>query len=173
LKDLYLEKTKEGLIEAMYYFRMYSSDACWKGYVNLVQANIDRLESKTAKLDALKENIRMRVKRCGLSEAHITWSHKHEQRSVTKSSSHLAWIIGWEKNQDIPDEPHIEVPQQKNVAILGTQTLQAQKLNETFDKMTGSIRGEVEQLRKTREACGEGSIYLVVQPMVCQNFLNL
>ena len=28
LKDLNLEKTKEGHIEAMYYFRMYSSDVC-------------------------------------------------------------------------------------------------------------------------------------------------
>jgi hypothetical protein len=57
---------------------MYSSDAYWKGDVNLVKANLDRLESKTAKLDALKENIRMRVKGCVLSEAHITWSHKHK-----------------------------------------------------------------------------------------------
>ena len=73
----------------MYYFRMYSSDACWKGDVNLVQAKLDRLESKTAKLDALKENIRMRVKGCGLSEAHITWLHKRKQRSVTKLASHL------------------------------------------------------------------------------------
>ena len=43
-KDLNLEKTKEGLIEATHYFRMYSSDACWKEDVNLVQANLDRLE---------------------------------------------------------------------------------------------------------------------------------
>jgi hypothetical protein len=71
-----------------------------------VQAKLDRLESKTAKLDALKENIRMRVKGYGLSEAHITWSHKRKQRSVTKLASHLEY-----KNQDIPDEPHIEVPQ--------------------------------------------------------------
>ena len=48
LKDLNLEKTKEGQIEATYYFRMYSSDACWKEDVNLVQANLDRLESNTA-----------------------------------------------------------------------------------------------------------------------------
>ena len=172
-KDLNLEKTKEGLIEATYYFRMYSSDACWKEDVNLVQANLDRLESKIAKLDALKENIRMRVKGCGLSEAHITWSHKHEQRSVTKSSSHLEWIIGWEKNQDIPDEPHIKVPQQKNDATLGTQTLEAQKLDEAFDKKTESIRGEVEQSRKTREARGESTIYLVMQPMVRPKMLEL
>jgi hypothetical protein len=93
LKDLNLEKTKEGHIEAMYYFRMYSSDVCWKRDVNLVQANLNRLDSKTAKLDALKENIRMRVKGCDLSGAHITWSHKHKQRSVTKLASHLKWII--------------------------------------------------------------------------------
>ena len=46
----------------MYYFRMYSSDTYWRGDIKLVQANHDRLESKAAKLDALKENIRMHVK---------------------------------------------------------------------------------------------------------------
>jgi len=120
---------------------MYTSDVCWKGDVNLVQAKLDRLESKTAKLDALKENIRMRVKGYGLSEAHITWSHKHKQHLVTKLTSHLEWIIEWKNNQDIPDELHIEVLQRKNDAILGTQTLEAQKLDESFDKKTASTRG--------------------------------
>ena len=112
-------------------------------------------------MGALKYNIRMRVKGCVLSEAHITWSHKRKQHSLNKLASHLEWIIEWEKNQDISDELHIEVPQQKNDASLGTQTLEAQKLDESFDEKTGSIRGEVKQLRKTREARGEGSVYLV------------
>ena len=61
----------------------------------------------------------------------------------------------------------------KNDATLGSQTLEAQKLDEAFDKQTKSIRGEVEQLRNTREACGEGSIYLVMQPMVRLKNLEL
>jgi len=138
-----------------------------------VKANLDMLELKTAKLGALKENIRMRVKGYGLSEAHSTWSHKHKQRSVTKLASHLEWIIEWEKNQDIPNEPHIEVPQRKNEATLGTQTLEARKLDDAFDKKTESIRGEVGKLRKIKEAHGEGSIYLVMQPMVRPNMLEL
>jgi len=57
---------------------------------------------------------------------------------------------------------------------LGTQTLEAQKLDKAFDEKTESIRGEVKQLRKTREACGEGGIYLVVvQPMVQPKMLEL
>ena len=63
---------------------------------------------------------------------------------MTKLASHLEWIIEWEKNQDIHDEPHIKVPQRKNDATLRTQTLEAQKLDEAFDKKTESIRGEVE-----------------------------
>jgi len=31
LKEVNLEKTKEDLLEAKYYYRMYFSDACWKG----------------------------------------------------------------------------------------------------------------------------------------------
>ena len=69
--ELNLEKTKtnEGLIEATYYFRMYSSDAYWKGDGKLVQANLDRLNSKAAELDVLKENIRMRIQGCRLTKA--------------------------------------------------------------------------------------------------------
>ena len=85
-------------------------------------------------MDALKENIRIRVKGCGLSEARITWSHKRKQRSVSKLASHLEWIIAWEKDQDIPDEPHIEVLEQKNDTALGTQTSEGQNLDEAFDK---------------------------------------
>ena len=109
-----------------------------------MKANIDRLESKTATLDALKENIRMHVKGCSLSESHITWSHKRKQRSVSKLVKHLEWIIELEKDQDIPDEPQIEVPQQKKDASLGTQTLEDQNLDEAFEKKTELIRGEVE-----------------------------
>ena len=81
---------------------------------------------------------------------HHLVTHKRKQRSLTKLASHLEWIIEWEKNQDIPDKPHIEVQQRKNDATLGTQTLEAQKLDEVFDKKTESIKGEVDQLRNIR-----------------------
>ena len=99
--------------------------------------------------------------------------HTHKQRSVSKLASHLEWIIDWGKDQDIPNEPYIEVRQQENNASLGTHTLEAQNLDDAFDKKTKSIRGEVEQLKKTREACGEGSICLAIQPMLRQKMLEL
>ena len=57
LKELNLNKTKEDLLEATYYYKMYFSYACWKGNKKMVKQNLNKLKSKTAKLEALKENI--------------------------------------------------------------------------------------------------------------------
>jgi len=57
----------------------------------------------------------------------------------------LEWIIiEWEKDQDIPNEPHIQETQRKKDASLETRTLEVQNLDETFEKKTESIRNEVE-----------------------------
>ena len=92
-KDLSLDGTREDLIEGMYYLKMYKSNACWKGNAAVVDRNLAKLTSKTAKLEALKENIRMRVKGCGWEACHIAWSHQRRQRSVKELSKHLKWII--------------------------------------------------------------------------------
>ena len=166
LKEFNLEKTKEDLLEATYYYRMYFSEACWKGDKRLVKRNLGKLTSKTAQLDALKENIRMRVKGCGFEMAHITWSFRRKQRSVKELADKLEWIIEWEKSQVVPAEPHMELPQRRKDATLGTQTLESNELDEKYEKKATSIRVGVEKLRRTREARGEGSIFTSMQPLV-------
>ena len=52
-----LDKAKEELVEASYYWEMYNSDVCWKGQQSIVRNMLGRLKSKSAKLEALKENI--------------------------------------------------------------------------------------------------------------------
>jgi hypothetical protein len=56
-----LEKAKKDLVEASYYWKMYHSEVCWKGGVCIVQKMLGRLKLESAKLEALKENTRMRV----------------------------------------------------------------------------------------------------------------
>jgi hypothetical protein len=59
IKKKSLEKAKEDLVEASYYWEMYHFDVCWKGKYSLVHKMLGRLKSESAKLEALKENIRM------------------------------------------------------------------------------------------------------------------
>ena len=61
LRDAGLLKAKEKLIEAAYYHRMYNSLACCKGDSKVVSKMLERITSESGKIEALKENIRIRV----------------------------------------------------------------------------------------------------------------
>jgi hypothetical protein len=56
-----LDKAKEDLVKASYYWEMYHSKVCWKGKLSVVTKMLGRLKSESAKMEALKENIRMSV----------------------------------------------------------------------------------------------------------------
>lgn len=134
---------------------MYNSPACWKGSKRVVKKNLRKLSSKAAKLDALKENIKMRVIGFGLEEYCITWSQNKKQRSADELAAHLEWIIVHEKRKDMSGPPHIILPEWRNDSRVGTISSEVIELDEKFENECNQIRGEVERLRKTRrkEAC--------------------
>ena len=45
-----LDKAKEELVEASYYWEMYSSDVCWKDQQSIVRKMLGRLKADSAKL---------------------------------------------------------------------------------------------------------------------------
>ena len=52
-----LEKKSKEYIDAVYYHRMYHSDACWKDDPKDVTSELGKLKFDTAKYRAIKENI--------------------------------------------------------------------------------------------------------------------
>ncbi len=58
---------------------------------------LGQLKSESAKLEALKEIIRMRVIGLGWKQFAITWSYKGAQRLVSELAAHLKMIIREEK----------------------------------------------------------------------------
>ena len=120
LMGLNLEKTREHLLETTYYHKMYDSPSCWKGDVKVVDANFAELKYEAARLDALKENIWMRVKGCGWEKTHTTWSHKRIERTVKELVTHLKRVITSKMDQDVPEDSNIKVPERRNDASLGT-----------------------------------------------------
>ena len=111
-----LDKAKEDLIEASYYWEMFHSEVCWKGKPSVVTKMLDWLKSETAKIEALKENIRMRVIRLGWKQFGITWSYKGAKWSVNELAAHLKMILREEKKLTPPKDPalimpkHLELP---------------------------------------------------------------
>ena len=65
LKMRGLKKATESYIDSIYYHEMYHSAACWKTSA-AVDIELKKLKSKSRQLNALKENIRMRVIGLGL-----------------------------------------------------------------------------------------------------------
>ena len=120
-----LDKAKEDLVEASYYWEMFHSEVCWKGNLSIVSKMLGRLKSESAKLEALKENIRMRVIGLGWKQFAITWSYKGAKRSVSELAAHLKMIIREEKKLMPPKDPaFLVMPKRIELPILGTATRQ-------------------------------------------------
>lgn len=162
-----LDKAKEDLVEASYYWEMFHSEVCWKGNLSIVSKMLGRLKSESAKLEALKENIRMRVIGLGWKQFAITWSYKGAKRSVSELAAHLKMIIREEKKLTPPKDPALVMPKRIELPTLGTATRQLMESEASALIDEEQFRREANELRKQREARGEGSIFSVMQPLYC------
>ena len=162
-----LGKAEEALVEASYYWDMYFSDVCWKGKQSIVKTMLARLRSESAKVEALKENIRMRVLGLGWKQFAITWSQKGVRRSVDELAMHLKMIIREQRKLTPPTDPALEMPKRAELPILGTATKQLLESKDTAKIDEKEFRERAAELRMQREARGEGSIFSVMQPLYC------
>ena len=80
---------------------------------------LKRLNSKSAKLDGLKENIRMRVLGLGWTDLHTAWSKNGKEYMVNELSNHLKKIISHQRTREIPNKPPLELPERKQLPTLG------------------------------------------------------
>ena len=119
-----LDKAKEDLIEASYYWDMFHSEVCWKGKLSIVTEMLGRLKSVFAQTEALKENIRMHVIGLGWKQFTITWSSKGAKRSVSELAGHLRMIIREEKKLTPPKNPALVMPKRCKLPTLRTATKQ-------------------------------------------------
>ena len=174
LREKGLTKAKEDLIEAYYYHRMYHSDACWKGDPKVVAKNLKRLKSDTAKFEALKENIKMRVIGFGWKkEFGITWSVKGQRRPIKELSQHLRKIIRDEQEMEIPPEPNLNMPQRASVPVMGTATKQREDSDKADVEGEAQVRKDADEMRREREARGETSMYALMQPFYRPELVEL
>ena len=105
LKEKGLEKVTEEYIDALYYYQMYFSAACWKTDPNIVATELKKLTSENMRYSALKENIMIRVKGMSWEWCRHAWSKDGKKYSVKELVQHLRWIIKEEKKYDVPPGP--------------------------------------------------------------------
>jgi hypothetical protein len=124
IKKKSLDKAKEDLMEASYYWDMFHSEVCWKGKLSIVTKMLGLLKSVSAQTEVLKENIRMRVIGLGWKQFTITLSSKGAKRLVSKLAGHLRMIIREEKKLTPPKDPALVMPKRCKLPTLGTATKQ-------------------------------------------------
>ena len=167
-KERNMEKASEEFIEAIYYYWMYYSDACWKGSVSRVKQGLKRLATKTGKYEALKENIMMRVKGFGWEWAKHAWSKNNRQYTIKELAEWLEFIISEEKKvkikNSIPEGPPTSVPKRKENSILGTLSDFVKSLDKKYFDNEEEFKERAEHIRQQRELRGEGSMYALLQP---------
>ena len=165
LKQAGMEKATEEYIDAIYYFKMYHSMACWKS-VRDVNDGLKKLQTKKDKYESIKENIRIRVKGFGWEQFNQAWSKNGKPYSVEFLADKLKSIIKKEKKLTIPNEPPIKTPMRKKLPILGSQIMMVKNLDDNYIREKKKFKGKANNIRKEREKQGIGSIYSELQPKV-------
>ena len=161
-----MDKATEDYIEAAYLINMYDSAACIKDNPRNVKKILQKVKSKTAKYNALKTNITIRIKGFGWEWAHHAWSKNGKVYTVEKLTKHLEWIITEEnkKNLKVPTRPKPKVPQRAVTGMLGTPTEDVATLDSKYMKGMGDFRDKASQMKQRREVTGDDSIYSRLQP---------
>ena len=100
------EKASESYIDALYYYEMWDSEACWKTLAK-AKSEFAKLSSTAAKLNALKEQIRIRVQGLGWADRSTAWSSDGKDFSPADLFTHLTLIITEQATREIPTKPPV------------------------------------------------------------------
>ena len=133
---------------------------------NELKKYIKSLPSKTAKLNTLKENLRMRHYGFGWKTVDISWSKDYKTYSVDDLTNRLYDIIKLEgKGQwEIPPHPPVDTPSRTHTVALGTRTADVDCLDQKYVGDERDLRKKARRLLRERESRGEGSVPSACQP---------
>lgn len=150
--------------KALTYVDMFYSDACWRSKSHAKRA-FDDLSSYAAKLNAVKEQIRIRVIGFGWNDLHHPWSKNGVHYSPDALFKHLIEnIIPQQINRGVPDAPTLEVPSRRHTCKLGTQTADVDDLDTRYEAEKESIIAEAVKMRDDLETQGKTDRYEKLQP---------
>lgn len=178
LIKLNLHNATEKHIDAIYYFKMAHSPACLKKLTAVeLKDYIDKLPSKSRRLEVLKENIRMRKLGYGWTHIDDSWSKGGKPHSVKTLTDRLLHIITMEgtgsKEWKIPSNPPVLTPSRIRTVALGTRTKNVESLDAKYLGDEDKVRRTALRLLRQRERRGDGSLAAECQEPVAPELLSI
>ena len=121
---------QEEYANALTLIHMFYSPPCWKIKTTAMR-EFEKLSSQTAKLNGVKEQIKICVKGFGCSDLHHPWPENGVEIWPEALLAHLVDnIIPQQSKHRLPSEPTINLPSCKHMTQLGTQTTDIALLEE-------------------------------------------
>jgi len=134
---------------------MYHSSACWRTAAS-AQTHFKKLTSVTAKREAVKDQIRIRVLGFGWDDLHHPWSKDGVAYTPEQLLGHLInKIIPEQKKRTIPKTPPIDLPSRKDRYKLGTTTADVGDLDERRENKKKTVIEGGKKLREEMEEEGK------------------
>jgi hypothetical protein len=115
------------------YIEMSKSQCFWKTKA-IANKEYKKLESKTAKLNAVKEQIKIRIIGFGWKDLHHAWSQDGTAYSPNQLFKYLVdTLIPQQSVRGIPNSADIDLPSRKALPTLGQTTADVARLDQRYE----------------------------------------
>ncbi len=133
------------------YIEMANSPAFWKTKV-IANREFKNLPSETARLNAVKEQIRIRIIGFGWQDLHHPWSKEGHTFTANELLQYLTEkLIPEQKHRGIPTSPTMNMPSRKVTPQLGKRTADVAELEERYENEKERAVEEAIKLRDQLE----------------------
>lgn len=160
---------------ALTYINIYHSDECWRT-VTKARKEYSKLTSKTAQLNAVKEQIKIQVVGFGWKDLHHPWSRNGIVYSPEQLRDYLInSIIPEQKKRKIPKQPTVNLPSRGDRNQLGTESLDVKILKQKCKKEKQVVIIGGEAMRNRMENDEKVDRYEILQgpkPNVDETLIN-
>jgi len=159
-----LGRASDQYIDALIYYEMGNSEACWNTVAE-VTAGLKKIVYQKDKFKALKDNIQIRYKGYGWDSWKTSWSHAGIGKSVPELTQVLKDLIKKQRAEKLkkPDKPMVPIPKRKAMSIMGTPSDQIRRLDEAAAEKTDDFEQRVRYDWMEQEAHGHISIHQAKQ----------
>ena len=153
-----LKDAEEHYIVALYFYEQYDSPRCWTT-VRIANDYYCQLNSESARLAAVKEQILIRYLGLGWTKAHHPWSSK--DHGTYNAKYLLKWltntVIPLADVNDKPDEPPLRMPTPPQRRALGTTSALANEFKAGNSDQREQVRegGNMEREKRMSEGRGD------------------
>ena len=126
----------------------------------MAQFLFNQLASKTAQLEAVKEQILIRYIGCGWKEAYHAWSLNERPYTADELFQHfIETVLPLADILEVPDEAPLNLPALPDMPKVGTTSCLAKALEKGSNDMREEIKAKARETKRKREEEGKGDRY--------------